>query len=240
MVDLADANCRTGSGVGSVLFVPGAICSGVGTRRGELLVLAVLLGHLAFFNYIGVKSGKNVSNVFAAIKVTFLVFFVVAGLLVLLFRPEIRVPMSVPAISARRWFDAILLLVYGYGGFEGALFVGGESTNPERDTPIALLLALVAVSVIYTTVQFVTIATLPGAASSVRPLSDAARRFLGPTGATAMALAALFPATAISARTCCIRRALLLRWPSMATSLDSWRRFTPNIVRHTRRSCCTR
>ncbi|MGB7435092.1 MAG: amino acid permease [Candidatus Acidiferrum sp.] len=168
-------------------FVPG-----VGTRRGELLVLAVLLGHLAFFNYIGVKSGKNVSNVFAAIKVTFLVFFVVAGLLVLLFRPEIRVPMSVPAISARRWFDAILLLVYGYGGFEGALFVGGESTNPERDTPIALLLALVAVSVIYTTVQFVTIATLPGAASSVRPLSDAARRFLGPTGATAMALAALF------------------------------------------------
>jgi basic amino acid/polyamine antiporter, APA family len=33
-----------------------------GTPGGKLLVLAVLLGHLAFFNYVGVKSGKNLSN----------------------------------------------------------------------------------------------------------------------------------------------------------------------------------
>jgi basic amino acid/polyamine antiporter, APA family len=162
------------------------------TYHAKLIVLAVLLGHLAFLNYIGVKSGKNVSNVFTTIKVSFLAFFVIAGLLLLILRPEIRVPLSVPSISAHRWFDAILLLVYGYGGFEGALFVGGESTNPKRDTPMALLLALVGVAVVYTAVQFVTIATLPNAASSVRPLADAAQRFLGPAGATAMALAALF------------------------------------------------
>jgi amino acid transporter len=164
------------------------------TRNGELLVLAVLLGHLAFFNYIGIKTGKNVSNFFAAVKVSFLVFFVLAGLLFLFLRPEIRVPPSVPTVSARNWFEAILLLVYAYGGFEGALFVGGESTNPKRDTPIALLLALVVVALIYTGVQYVTIATLPNAASSARPLSDAALHFLGPAGATAMALAALVSA----------------------------------------------
>lgn len=164
------------------------------TRTGELLVLAILLGHLAFLNYIGVKAGKNVSNLFTAVKVGFLLFFVLAGLLVLVLRPEIRVPLSVPNVSARSWFEAILLLVYAYGGFEGALFVGGESTNPQRDTPVALLLALAAVALIYTGVQFVTIATLPGAASSARPLSDAAQHFLGPEGATAMALAALVSA----------------------------------------------
>jgi basic amino acid/polyamine antiporter, APA family len=166
----------------------------LGTRPGVLLVLAFLLGHLAFLNYIGAKAGKNVSNFFAAVKAGFLLFFVLAGLLVLLLRPEIRVPLSVPSISARNWFEAILLLVYAYGGFEGALFIGGESTNPKRDTPIALLLALAAVAIIYTGVQFVTVATLPGAAFSARPLSDAAQHFLGPVGATAMALAALVSA----------------------------------------------
>jgi amino acid transporter len=166
----------------------------LGTRAGELLVLAILLGHLAFLNYIGVKAGKNVSNFFTAVKVSFLLFFVVAGLLLLSMRPEIRVPLAVPGISASNWFEAILLLVYAYGGFEGALFVGGESTNPKRDTPIALLLALAAVSIIYTLVQFVTISTLPDAATSARPLADAAKRFLGSAGSTAMALAALISA----------------------------------------------
>jgi basic amino acid/polyamine antiporter, APA family len=166
----------------------------VGTRKGELLVLAVLLGHLAFLNYIGVKTGKNVSNFATAVKVSFLMFFVVAGLLVLLLRPEVRIPLSVPVLSAKSWFEAILLLVFAFGGFEGALFVGGESTNPKRDTPIALLIALAAVAVIYTGVQFVTVATLPNAGFSTRPISDAAQHFLGPAGATAMALAALVSA----------------------------------------------
>ena len=162
-----------------------------GTHNGKLFVLAVLLGHLAFFNYIGVKSGKNVSNFFTVAKVGFLLFFVAAGLLALIFRPDIRVPLTIPTLTVANCFQAVLLLVYAYGGFEGALFVGGESTNPRRDTPIALLLALAAVTIIYTAVQFVTVATLPGAAASSRPLSDAAQHFLGHAGAVAMALAAL-------------------------------------------------
>jgi APA family basic amino acid/polyamine antiporter len=166
----------------------------VGTRPGETLVLALLLGHLAFLNYLGVQSGKNISNLFTVAKVGFLLFFVIAGLLVLLVRPEIRLPFTVPTISANNWFEAILLLVYAYGGFEGALFVGGESTNPKRDTPVALLLALVIVSVIYTGVQFVTVATLLNPASSTRPLADAAQHFLGSAGSAAMAFAALVSA----------------------------------------------
>ena len=164
------------------------------TRAGESLVLAVLLGHLAVLNYIGVKAGKTVSNCFTAVKVGFLLFFIFSGLLIVLLRPEIRVPLSATMPSAKNWFEAILLLVYAYGGFEGALFVGGESTDPKRDTPIALLLALAVVAFLYTAVQFVTVSTLPGAATSVRPLSDAAQHFLGPAGASAMAFAALVSA----------------------------------------------
>jgi len=72
--------------------------------------------------------------------------------------------------------------------------VGGESTNPKRDTPIALLTALALIALIYTAVQIITLKTLPDAAASLRPLADASQRFLGPAGATAIAAAALVSA----------------------------------------------
>jgi APA family basic amino acid/polyamine antiporter len=158
---------------------------------GKFVVLVLLMGHLALLNCLGVKMGKNLSNLFTAIKVGFLLAFVVAGGWALVAHPELRVPMSFPGVSARTWFETLLLLVYAYGGFEGALFVGGETRNPKRDMPIALLCALAAVCVIYTAVQYVTLATLPSAGFSVRPLADAAQRFLGSAGGTAIALAAL-------------------------------------------------
>jgi APA family basic amino acid/polyamine antiporter len=163
-------------------------------RQWQLVVMAVLIAQLAVFNYLGVKTAKNVSNLFTGVKLSFLLLFVVTGAFALLRRPEIRVPFSVPVISAKSWFEAILLLVFAYGGFEGALFVGGETKNPKRDTPIALLLALGIVCIIYTAVQFVTMATLPSVATSATPLSDAAERFLGRFGSAAIALAALVSA----------------------------------------------
>lgn len=166
----------------------------LGTPTGELTVLAVLIGQLAVVNYIGVKTGEQVSNFFTAVKVGFLLLFVIAGLIALIVRPEIRVGLVWPAASARSWFDAMLLLVYAYGGFEGALSVGGESTNPMRDTPIALLTALALIALIYTAVQIITLKTLPDVAASVRPLADASQRFLGPAGAMAIAAAALVSA----------------------------------------------
>jgi len=166
----------------------------LGARPGEMLLLGVVIGHLALLNYIGVKTGKNVSNFFTAIKVGFLLFFVMASLLALLIKPELRAAIVFPAVSAKSWFQAMLLLVYAYGGFEGALFVGGESTNPKRDTPIALLTALGVVCVLYTAVQYAVVAILPDAGASARPLADAAQRFLGPAGGIAIALATLVSA----------------------------------------------
>ena len=166
----------------------------LGTRTGELAVLVVLIGQLAVVNYLGVKTGEQVSNFFTVVKVGFLLLFVIAGLIALIVRPEIRVGLVWPAASARSWFDAMLLLVYAYGGFEGALSVGGESTNPKRDTPIALLTALALIALIYTAVQVITLKTLPDAAGSLKPLADASQRFLGPAGAIAIAAAALVSA----------------------------------------------
>jgi amino acid transporter len=154
-------------------------------------VLGVLIGHLAIINYVGVKQGNTVSNLFTAVKVCFLLFFIGGGLLALTLHPGLRVAPAYPVTVSADWLRAILLMVYAYGGFEGALFVGGETKDPRRDTPIALLLALAVVAAIYTAVQYVVVCTLPGATDSTTPLADSARVFLGPAGAAIMAAAAL-------------------------------------------------
>jgi basic amino acid/polyamine antiporter, APA family len=164
------------------------------SRRGEILVLALLVGHLALLNYVGVHSGQRVSNLFTAVKVGFLLFFVVAGATAWFARPDLRIGFRLPSASAKDWFSAMLLLVYAYGGFEGALSVGGETKNPKRDTPLALLSALAGVGLLYTAVQLIVVAILPQAGDSPRPLADATGRFLGATGAAVIALAALVSA----------------------------------------------
>lgn len=164
------------------------------SRKVELLILALLIGHLALLNYLGVKTGTSVNNFFTAVKVSFLLLFVFAGILALILKPDIRVPLIFPATTVRNWISAMLLLVYAYGGFEGALFVGGESKNPKRDTPFALLSALVMVGLIYTAIQFVVVTTLPNAGATSSPLYDSALRFLGPASATAIGIAALISA----------------------------------------------
>jgi basic amino acid/polyamine antiporter, APA family len=160
-------------------------------RSAEIVVEAVLLAHLAVINYLGVKMGKTVSNVFTAIKVGILGAFILSGLFALISHPELRVALSFVSVPVKNWFEALLLLVFAYGGFEGALIVGGESSNPKKDMPFALLTALVLQCFIYTGVIYVVVSTLPNAGMFERSLASAAQRFLGGWAATGVGIAAL-------------------------------------------------
>ena len=160
-------------------------------KLSEVIVIGLLIGHLAILNYVGVKIGKTVSNIFSAVKVGMVLLFIGGGLTALLLRPELRLPLHFGRTTAEGWFEALLLLVFGYGGFEGALIVGGESRNPKRDMPFALLTALLLQCFLYSGVVYVVLSTLPGAGSSVRPLADAAQKFLGTWGAAAIGAGAL-------------------------------------------------
>jgi len=155
------------------------------------LVLALLIGSLAIVNYRGVSQGARLSNLFTVAKLLVLALFICGGFLAILFRPEIRVDQPVLPISAADWFDAILLMTFAYGGFEAALFVSGETRNSRKDAPVALLVALITATILYVSVQYVVLKTLPNAASTTTPAADAARRFLGPAGASLLAAGVL-------------------------------------------------
>ena len=59
----------------------------------------------------------------------------------------------------------------------------GESTDPRRHVPFALVMTVVSVTVIMALAQVVTAGTLPGLAASRTPMADAALLFMGGAGA---------------------------------------------------------
>jgi amino acid transporter len=157
----------------------------------RLVVIAALLSFLAAMNYRGVSSGNRLSNLFTVTKVALLTAFVAGGLTALVLHPAMRVvPISVPA-STGDWFDAVILMVYSYGGFEAALFAAGEARSPREDAPAALLIALVTATVLFIAVQYVVIHTLKNPESTATPVVDSARQFLGPLGVMLVAAGTL-------------------------------------------------
>jgi amino acid transporter len=157
------------------------------TPLASKLVLAALLAPLAAVNYRGVSPGSRLSGVLLILKLVPLTFFVLAGLALVV--PAGPLMASAP-VPHGNWLDAILLLVFAYGGFEAALIPLGEAKNPERDAPFALFLTLGVCAVLYGLTQLVVNASLLDPASAQRPLAAAAREFLGPAGAILMAVTA--------------------------------------------------
>jgi amino acid transporter len=157
----------------------------------RILTITAITALLAFINHIGVKNSTRVNNFLTFAKLLPLFLFIGVGLFFM--APENFEIKETPDFST--FSSTVLLLVFAFGGFESVLVNSGEVKNPKKNLPFALLLASVAIVVIYLLIQVVSIGTLPGLASSNKPLAEAAGLFMGKTGATIIAIGALFSIT---------------------------------------------
>jgi amino acid transporter len=154
------------------------------------MIAAAILFVLTAVNLVGVRVGAQLSSTFTIAKIAPLLLFAVAGLIYSLAHPAVT--LANPHIaSARDWFEAAIVLIFAYGGFEGALVPMSEARDPQRDVPFAMLAAFVSVTVIYILVQIVVLRVLPDPGQTDRPLAMAAQAFLGPAGAALIAASAL-------------------------------------------------
>ena len=85
----------------------------------------------------------------------------------------------------------MLLLIYAFTGFEMAAIPAGETENPRRNLPRALLIAIGVVAVVYVLIQVVCIGTLPGLGNSAKPLADAGQQFMGNAGGALISAGAI-------------------------------------------------
>jgi APA family basic amino acid/polyamine antiporter len=159
----------------------------------RLAVLTLLVGFLAAINIRGIKAGAAANNFFTVAKLAPLIVFAVAGgAFVLNHHPPVEAAVTVASsLPVRNWFEAVIVLTFPFGGFEGAVVPMAEAKDARRDAPFALFTGLAVVAAVYCTIQFVVVSVLPGAAVSNRPLADAARQMWGPAGASLMSLGAL-------------------------------------------------
>ncbi len=159
----------------------------------RLAVLTLLVGFLTAINIRGIKAGAAANNIFTVAKLAPLIFFALAGGVFVLTRhsPVAAAATVAPSFPARNWFEAVIVLTFAFGGFEGAVVPMAEAKDVRRDAPFALFAGLAVVAAVYCTIQFVVVSVLPDAAATNRPLADAARQMWGPAGASLMSLGAL-------------------------------------------------
>jgi amino acid transporter len=154
------------------------------------VILTILIGGLALVNIRGVEMGTRVSNFLTVAKLLPLVILVVGGLVFISLHGS-PVPPVAESHPAGAWVNAVLLIMFAYGGFEAALIPAGEVKNPARNAPVALMAALAIVTTVYALVQVVVVRMLGNSAQTDRPLSAAADVFGGSSMATIISAGAL-------------------------------------------------
>ncbi|MDP2136276.1 MAG: APC family permease [Candidatus Didemnitutus sp.] len=152
------------------------------------LLLVTLLGGLTALNYRGVQSGARISNFFTVAKLLPLALLIGAGLF---FAHKLTPAPSAVEPGAANWLNALVVLMFAFGGFETAIIPLAEAKNPRRDVPFALLIGLIVIAGFYALLHFVAMWTVADLANSQRPLADAARAIFGEGAAQFVALGAM-------------------------------------------------
>ena len=158
---------------------------------GRAAVVAGVVVLLATANIVGVHLASVVGNILTIGKLVPLALLVAAGaFFVDTGNYSLAVPPSYAGFSA-----SVLLLVFAFTGFELAVIPAGESRDPRRDLPFALLTGTAIAALLFVAIQAVCIGILPELATSQRPLADVGGRLFGRAGAAVIAFGALISVT---------------------------------------------
>ena len=146
-----------------------------------------IIATLAFINILGIRQSAWVVNTLTVGKLVPLALFIIVGLTAVdgaALHIGAMPPLTDLSTSA-------LLLIFAFGGYEVIPVPAGESKDPQRAVPFALIMTISVVTTILTLTQIVALGTLPGLAASKTPLADAAALVMGATGAAVMTLGAV-------------------------------------------------
>ena len=164
----------------------GQVAPAAAVGPGRALVMCVVTALVTVLNVIGVRQGARTVDLFTVAKLLPLILLVVLGI----GRISGEV-LATQAVAAPDWTQAVLLLIFAYGGFEAALVPASETKDPRRDSAFALLTALAIVAGTYMLVQLTVVGLVPHVAASKAPVAAAFGVLLGPGGVTLAILAAM-------------------------------------------------
>ena len=162
------------------------------TYAVHLAIAAIVI--VTVVNYLGIKPGSRVLNIFVVLKTAALLVLIVAGLL-LLPGTDTVAPATAATTAAESptlpmifiaFGAALIAVMFSYGGWQNANFVAEEIKNPKRNLPLSIVLGTAIVVAVYVSVNYVYLKALghSGLAATMTPAADASRFVMGAWGDT--------------------------------------------------------
>lgn len=156
----------------------------------RVLVITAVVATITGIHLLGIRHATVAGNILTGLKIAVLAGFGIFGLFSLGNADAVQVA-GVPLPATGDVTSAMLLALFAFVGFEAALVSAGETREPRRDVPFAIVGSLVIVLALYIGVQVVCIATVPSLAQSTTPFADAATVMWGPVGQQVAAAGAI-------------------------------------------------
>jgi APA family basic amino acid/polyamine antiporter len=165
-----------------------------GWNLSDAAVAVTALGLLTLINCFGVRAGSGVQSI-----MTLTAIGAIAVLELFSFTQTGAAPAAAPtteSFSLIAFGSAMTPVLFAYGGWQTSSFLGGEVRDASRILPRALVLGVIAVVVVYTSVNFAYVRELgaAGLAQTTTPASAVMRSLLGASGAKLIAAGIAFSA----------------------------------------------
>lgn len=157
------------------------------THVGAITVVLITLVHSA-----SIRWGNFLQNISTAIKVGVVLLFIVLGFLASDVQPISLVPKASDwNILISPFFAVALVYVsYAYTGWNAAVYIVGEIEKPQKNLPLALFIATVMVTVLYSVLNYVflMLVPIPELVGKVEVGFIAAEHMLGPAAADVLSI----------------------------------------------------
>lgn len=151
-----------------------------------------IIAFLTLTNYIGVKQGSTLSNIFSMTKIIGIAALIIAGILLphqqssSLAQSTLQSPTNLIAALA----IAMVGVLWSYGGWQYATFPAGETKNASRTIPMSIFIGVGIILTLYISVNLVYMTVLPleVMAHETRVASLTAEYLIGPIGGSIIAI----------------------------------------------------
>jgi amino acid transporter len=164
----------------------GSVVPWAATTTGRAAVMTAIVAIVTVLNVWGIRQTVWAVNAVTIAKLLPLVALVLLGL------PQIRGDvLATQTVTAPRWADALLFVIFAYGGFESGIVAASETRDPRKDHGFALVASFAIVTFVYCLVQLVVVGVLPHAKDTQTPVAATLAQLVGPAGAILGSVAAM-------------------------------------------------
>ncbi|MCE5345613.1 MAG: amino acid permease [Bacteroidales bacterium] len=132
------------------------------SETGKIILSILAISVVTTLNVLRAKFGEMFSNVFTGLKIIGILIIIGAGLFFGNADFSFKTGMTASSnVSLANFGVALTGVLFSYGGWQHASFLAGETKNPARNVPIAMITGALVVTVIYLLVNVSYMLLLP-------------------------------------------------------------------------------